>query len=159
MIKKDTIVSFQYELFDAAGTLLEKSMAPAVYLHGGYGSVPKHLENALEGHKAGDKLTVRAEPAEGFGERDATLVRHERRENLPPGNLEVGMRLEAQREDTNDTITFTITEIDEIGVTLDANHPLAGMTLVFDIEILDVRPATPEEITHRHAHGAGGHHH
>lgn len=152
MITKDTVVSFKYELFDVKGTLLEKSLAPAVYLHGGYSNVPKRLEEALEGHKIGDKLKVHVEPEDAFGERDETLVRHERREQLPPGNLEVGMRLEAQREDTNDTVTFTITEVDEIGVTLDANHPLAGMSLIFDVEIIDVRPASAAEITQRRAH-------
>ncbi len=159
MIKKDTVVSFKFKVSDSAGKLLEESLEPAVYLHGGYGNVPQYLEQQMEGHQAGEHLKIHVEPAQGFGERDETLVRHERRDKLPAGQLQVGMRIEAQREDTNEPMTFTVTEITGQGVTLDANHPFAGIALVFDVEILDVRPARSEEITHDHAHGAGGHHH
>ncbi|MEO5573674.1 MAG: peptidylprolyl isomerase [Gammaproteobacteria bacterium] len=159
MIKKNTVVSFKFKVTDTTGKLLEESIQPAVYLHGGYGNVPKYLEEQLEGHNVGEHLKVRVEPHQGFGERDETLVRHERRDTLPAGQLHVGMQIEAQREDTNDSMTFTVTEIDELGVTLDANHPFAGKTLIFDIEITDVRAARAEETTHGHAHGPGGHHH
>lgn len=159
MIKKDSVVSFKFRVSDRDGKLLEESLEPAVYLHGGYGNVPKYLESQMEGHGAGEKLQIRVEPEQGFGERDETLMRHERRDKLPKGKLELGMRVEAQREDTNEPMTFTVTEITDQGVTLDANHPFAGITLVFDVEILDVRPARAEEISHGHVHGAGGHHH
>jgi len=159
MIKKDTVVSFKFKVTDSAGKLLEESIEPAVYLHGGYGNVPKYLEEQLEGHGAGEYLKVRVEPEQGFGERDETLVRYERRDTLPAGQLQIGMHIEAQREDTNEPMTFTVTEITGQDVTLDANHPFAGKTLVFDIEIIDVRPARAEETTHGHAHGPGGHHH
>ena len=159
MIKKDTVVSFKFQVSDSSGKLLEESLEPAVYLHGGYGNVPKYLEENLEGHRAGEKLKVRVEPEQGFGVRDETLVRHERRDKLPPGQITLGMQLEAQREDTNEPMTFTVTEVTDQGVTLDANHPFAGITLVFDVEILDVRPARAEEVSHGHVHGAGGHHH
>ncbi len=158
MIKQDTVVTFKYEISDGSGKLLEKNATPTVYLHGGYGNIPKHLENALEGHAAGEHVKVRVEPAQAFGERDESLVRHELRAQLPPGELALGMRIEAQREDTNDSMTFTVTAIDERSVALDANHPFAGITLMFDIEILDLRPATAEEISHRHVHGPQGHH-
>src|SRR3990172_9528090 len=156
MIKKNTVVTFNYEVMDDSGTLLEKSSAPALYLHGGYGNVPQHLEQSLEGHEAGEQLQVRVEPGQGFGERDETLVRHELRSKFPEGKLEVGMRVEAQREDNNEPMTFTVTAVSDFGVTLDANHPLAGKTLLFNIEVVEVRPATADEITHGHAHGAGG---
>ena len=159
MIKKDTVVTFKYEISDGNGKLLEKNDMPTVYLHGGYGNIPKHLEQALEGHAAGEHIKVRVETGQAFGERDETLVRHELRGQLPPGELTLGMRIEAQREDTNDSMTFTVTAADELGVTLDANHPFAGITLMFDIEILNLRPASAEEINHRHVHGPEGHHH
>ncbi|MEO5573439.1 MAG: peptidylprolyl isomerase [Gammaproteobacteria bacterium] len=159
MIKKDTVVSFKFKVTDTGGKLLEESIEPAVYLHGGYGNVPKYLEEQLEGHGIGERLQVRVEPEQGFGERDAALVRYEQRDKLPVGQLQVGMHIEAQREDTNEPMTFTVTEVTDQGVTLDANHPFAGITLIFDIEILDVRPARTEETTHGHAHGPGGHHH
>lgn len=159
MIKKDTVVTFNYLVTDTSGKLLEKGDAPAVYLHGGYGNVPQHLEQALEGRRAGERVTVQVEPAQGFGERDETLVRHEPRSKFPAGKLEVGMRVEGQREDTHEPMTFTITALDDFGVTLDANHPMAGITMVFDVEIVETRPATAEEIRHGHVHGPGGHHH
>jgi FKBP-type peptidyl-prolyl cis-trans isomerase SlyD len=159
MIKKDTVVSFKFKVSDSTGKLLEESLEPAVYLHGGYGNVPKYLETQLEGHGAGEKLQVRVEPEQGFGARDETLVRHEPRDKLPAGHITVGMQISAQREDTNEPMTFTVKKINDQTVTLDANHPFAGITLVFDVEILDVRPARAEEISHGHVHGAGGHHH
>lgn len=159
MIKKDTVVSFKFKVTDTTGKLLEESIEPAVYLHGGYGNVPVYLEQQMEGHTTGEHLTVRVEPDQGFGMRDETLVRHEQRDKLPAGRVQVGMHIEAQREDTNEPMTFTVTEVTDQGVTLDANHPFAGKTLIFDVEIIDVRPARAEETTHGHAHGPGGHHH
>lgn len=159
MIRKNTVVTFTYKVTDDEGNLLDKSETPAAYLHGGYGNIPEHLELTLEGHVQGDRVQVNLIPEQGFGERDETLVRHEARDKLPPGNLEVGTRLQAERGDSGDVMTFTVTEIDADEVTLDGNHPLAGLDLVFDIEIVDVRYATADELSHKHVHGPEGHHH
>lgn len=159
MIRKNTVVTFSYKVTDDEGNLLDQSATPAAYLHGGYGNIPEHLELALEGHAQGDCLQVNLTPEQGFGARDEALVRQEPREKLPPGNLEVGTRLQAERGDNGDVMNFTVTEIDDDEVTLDGNHPLAGLALVFDIEIVDVRYATADELSHKHVHGPEGHHH
>lgn len=150
MIKKDTVVTIKYQVTDEAGNMLEKNEAPVAYLHGGYGNIPPGLEQALENHGAGDNMQILLEPAEGFGERDENLVVAEPRDKLPEDGIELGARLEAKRGDTGETVIFTVTDIDDKQVTLDANHPMAGVPMHFDIEVLDVRPASEEEIHHGH---------
>jgi FKBP-type peptidyl-prolyl cis-trans isomerase SlyD len=160
-IAKDFVVTLNYKLSDAQGNLIEESSAPMVYLHGGYGNTLPKLEEALEGKTVGDKLDVQVEPDDAFGEYDAELVRMEMRDRLP-SPIEVGMQFEGVQDESDpdaQTVIFTVTDVADDKVVLDANHPLAGMALRFSLEVVSVRPASDEEKAHGHVHGPHGHHH
>jgi FKBP-type peptidyl-prolyl cis-trans isomerase SlyD len=159
-IGHDSVVSISYTLFDAQGESIEKTDEPIVYLHGGYGNIFPLIEQALQGKGAGDTAVVKLEPEDAFGDYDEQLLRVEER-NLFPEVLEVGMQFEGIPGEGGgeDAEIFTVTDIADGKVVLDANHPLAGMALVFDCKVVDVRAASAEEVAHRHVHGAGGHHH
>jgi FKBP-type peptidyl-prolyl cis-trans isomerase SlyD len=140
--------------------VLEKSNDPISYVHGGYDGIFPTVEEALHGKDIGDKVSVKMEPDDAFGEYDHDLVRVEARD-LFPKDIEVGMQLEGGAEDDEDEdyMLFTIVEITDKEVTVDGNHPLAGKTLNFNATVTGVRTATKEELDHGHVHGAGGHHH
>ena len=160
-IAKDTVVSLRYELIDVnGGSVLEQSNDPISYVHGGYDGIFPTVEEALHGKKVGDKVSVKMEPDDAFGEYEHDLVRVEARD-LFPKDIEVGMQLEggAEGDDDEDYTLFTVVEITDKEVTVDGNHPLAGKTLNFNATVTDVRAATREEMDHGHVHGAGGHHH
>jgi FKBP-type peptidyl-prolyl cis-trans isomerase SlyD len=157
-IVPDTVVSLDYELFDADGELIEKSKAPLSYLHGGYGGIFPLVEEFLAGKQEGEAVEVRLEPDDAFGDYDEELVRLEPRDRFP-ANVAVGMQFEGQAESSGETRVFTVTDMTEEQIVVDGNHPLAGRSLVFACTVASVRPATREEITHQHAHGPGGHHH
>jgi len=160
-IAKDTVVSLSYELIDlSGGEVLEKSNDPISYVHGGYDGIFPTVEEALHGKNVGDKVSVKMEADDAFGEYDHDLVRVESRD-LFPKDIEVGMQLEggAEGDDDEDYMLFTIVEITDKEVTVDGNHPLAGKTLNFNATVTGVRAATREELDHGHVHGAGGHHH
>lgn len=157
-ISADTVVSLNYQMFDAAGTLIDKNLNPIVYLHGGYDNILPAVEAALEGQSVGQTISVTMDPEDAFGEVDPSLI-HEEDVGLFPPDLEVGMMFETRDPDTGESQHYRITGIDAGMVTVDGNHPLAGMQVRFEAEVLDVRQATTEEIAHGHVHGAGGHHH
>ena len=156
-IAKNAVVSVQYKLSDAQGSLIEESRDPMLYLHGGYGNTLPKIEEALEGHEVGYQVTVQLEPEDAFGEYDAKLVKIEPRK-LFPAEIEVGMQFEGE-DPTGDVVLYTITEIADGKVVVDGNHPWAGERILFKCAVTDVRPATKEEIEHGHVHGEGGHHH
>lgn len=157
-ICKDSVVTLSYRVTDADGNLVDDGQEPMVYLHGGYGGIFDKLEEALQGSEVGAKFDVRLEPEEAFGDYDAELVMIEPR-NIFPDNIEVGMQFERATEEGDDDELYTITDIADDKVVVDGNHPLAGMTLMFSCTVADVRAASPEEISHGHAHAPGGHHH
>lgn len=160
-IAKDTVVSLSYELTDLkGGEVLEKSNDPISYVHGGYDGIFPTVEEALHGKSIGDKISVKMEPDDAFGEYEHDLVRVEARE-LFPKDIEVGMQLEggAEDDDDEDYMLYTIVEVTDKEVTVDGNHPLAGKTLNFNATVTGVRAATKEELDHGHVHGADGHHH
>ena len=157
-IQKDTVVSLDFELVEWDGTLLEKSDEPIGYLHGGYSGMFEAVEQELEGLEEGAELSVKLEPDDAFGEYDAGLKRSEPRAAFP-SNVAVGMRFEGTGEQSGEMRVYTITAVDGDQVEVDGNHPYAGKTLDFRCKVLQVRPATREEIAHGHVHGAGGHHH
>ncbi len=158
-ITPDQVVSIHYTLRDESGAVIDASTAgePLAYLHG-HGNLIPGLERELTGKRAGDKLQVSIAPADGYGEYDRELVQSVPRRSLRGvPNVQVGMRLQAQTPQGPRAVTVTHLRGDM--VTLDGNHPLAGKTLNFEVEIAAVRAATDEELAHGHVHGAGGHHH
>jgi FKBP-type peptidyl-prolyl cis-trans isomerase SlyD len=155
-VAKHAVVTISYTLKAPDGEVLDTSDGgePLAYVHG-TGSLVPGLEAALEGKSKGHSFDVRVAPAEGYGERDERLVQELDRKQLPPGmELEVGQQLQAQSPDGD--LIVTVVKLAGERVTLDGNHPLAGMTLQFTGEIRDVRAATHAELAHGHVHGPGG---
>jgi len=157
-IARNTVVSLTYELFDADAQLIEKADSPLVYLHGGYSGIFPLVEKALEGKQVGERCEVRLQPTDAFGEYDAELVKIETRDKFP-AELNVGMQFEGSTDSQGETQVFTVTDIADGKVVVDANHPLAGQVLNFHCVVSEVRLATDEELTHGHVHGPHGHHH
>lgn len=161
-ITKNTVVTVNYKLSDAQGNVIEEGIEPMVYLHGGYENTLPKIEAALDGHEVGYKTSIQLEPEDAFGDYDADLVKVEPRSRLP-SPLEVGMQFEGIPDDDDDDmddgeLIFTVTEIADDQVVLDANHPLAGIALHFNLQVFDVRAATEEEIQHEHVHDSYGFH-
>ena len=156
----NTVVTLTFELYDADNTLLESTAEPIVYLHGGFSGIPPKLEEALNHKQAGDAVSVTLEPADAFGEYDAELVKIEDASSLP-ADVEKGMMFEAYAKDDDDGqgIVYTVTDIADGKVVLDGNHAWAGKRVRFECKIVDIRPASAEEVAHGHVHGAHGHHH
>ena len=157
-VGKDTVVSVRYELYGTDGELIEKTEEPVEYLHGGYGGMFPAVEKALEGKSVGETCRVRLAPDDGFGDYDADLVHVEPRDKFPE-HVEVGMQFEGEGEQSGDTVVYTVTDVAEGKVVVDANHPLAGQTLHFECTVTGVRAASTEEMSHGHVHGEHGHHH
>jgi len=157
---KNKVVTIDYTLKNDDGEVIDSSEGnePLAYIHGS-GSIVVGLENALEGKKAGETLSVRVTPEEGYG------VRNEEMTQVVPisafegvDNIEVGMQFQSADASGNMHI-IAVVGIDGDDVTVDGNHPLADVHLNFDIDIKEVRDATTEEIDHGHVHGPGGHNH
>ena len=158
-IESETVVSFHYTLRDENGKELETSRGsePSVYLHGA-NNIIRGLETAMTGREPGDVFTVSLAPAEAYGMRNPDKM-----QRVPVKHLAFRGKLEAgkvvQLNTAEGMRAVTVVKAGRHSADIDANHPLAGQTLAFDVEIVDLRPATPEEIAHGHAHGPGGHHH
>ncbi len=159
LAKADKVVSINYTLTSSTGEVLDRSEdAPLSYLHGHENIVPG-LEKQIEGRKVGDSFTAVVLPKDGYGERDPRGQQEVPREAFPEGaEIEVGMQFAAEAED-GEEIPMWVRAVSTDSVTVDLNHPLAGETLTFEVEIVDVRDALPEELQHGHVHGPGGHHH
>lgn len=160
-IADDKVVAFHYTLTNEAGQTIDSSHQreePLTYLHG-HGNIIPGLEKALVGKEDGDKLDVTVTPEEGYGERNDSLI-----QDVPisafegaDDNLQPGMQFQAETEAGQRIFTITAVEGDQ--VTVDGNHPLAGETLNFDVQITEVRDASDEEKEHGHVHGPDGHEH
>lgn len=150
------IVSFHYTLRDPAGRVLDTSAGgPAVSYLEGAGQIIDGLDEQLRAINAGEKVRVEVPAAKAYGERDAAQVQRVNRALLPvEGELKIGDTFQAG-EDRHAPVV-TVAGIDGNDVLLDANHPLAGVDLTFDVEVVETRAATAEELKHGHAHGAGG---
>lgn len=160
MIKDGTVVSLSYRLTNSQGEELDRADAgdPFQYLHG-HGQIVPGLEKALAGLLVGSKKAVKVPPADGYGEVEESLRTKAKKSQFPAGQeLSVGMQFAADAGDGH-PVVFTITSIKGDDITLDGNHPLAGETLNFDVEVLGIREATAEELSHGHAHGPDGHGH
>ena len=153
LIGDNLVVSMHYKLTDDDGKLLDSSEGsdPLTYLQGA-GNIIPGLEQALVGKVAGDSSQVRVEPAEGYGEIAPELIQTVEKSAFEGvESIEVGMQFQAQASDGS-VQHIVVKQVEGDQVTVDSNHPLAGVTLTFDIEIVSVREATDEEIDHGHAH-------
>lgn len=158
-IEKDSVATIHYTLTNEEGEVLDTSQGgdPLKYLQG-HGNLVPGLEKELEGKKPGDSFKTVVEPAEAYGEYDDNLIfTVEKSEFEDPDQLEIGTNFQA--EIGGDAKLCTVMDLGEDTVKFNANHPLSGMTLSFDISVQDVRSATEEELEHGHVHGDGGHHH
>jgi FKBP-type peptidyl-prolyl cis-trans isomerase SlyD len=156
-ISKDKVVFIHYTLTDEDGQVLDSSIGSEelAYLHG-HGNLVPGLEAALEGHVSGDFVMVEVPPEQGYGERDPVGVVEVPRSALSPDVVvEVGNQVQAMGPEG--VMGFMITAFDDDTVTLDGNHPLAGVTLHFEVEVGAIREAHPDEIKHHRVHPAGHH--
>jgi FKBP-type peptidyl-prolyl cis-trans isomerase SlyD len=158
-VAENSVVLIHYTLTNDQGEVLDSSSGgePLAYLHGS-GNIIPGLEKALEGKQAGDKLVVKVAPADGYGERNDALIQQvPKRAFQGVAQIQPGMSFTAQS--SQGPMQVTVTAVAGDMVTVDGNHPLAGETLNFDVEVAEVRKATLEELSHGHVHGPGGHHH
>jgi len=151
-------VSIHYTLTNDEGEVLDSSIGDdaLVYLHG-TGNIIPGLEDALQGKAVGDKFNVRIAAKDAYGEQNDEMIQVIPRAMFEGiDEIEVGMQFHADVSSGSGEVTIVKIEGDDI--TIDGNHPLAGMALTFDVEVVDIRPATKEEAEHGHIHGAGCHH-
>lgn len=153
--RTNSVVSFHYTLRDNEGNTLDSSEGrdAFAYIQGSHQIVPG-LEMQMEGRKAGEKFTAVVPPEMGYGEFDKELLRRVPLDRFGDNKVEEGMQFQAGGQGI-----FTVREVADDQVLLDGNHPLAGVTLNFEVEVTDVREATADELSHGHVHGPGGHHH
>ena len=157
-ITKNSVVAFAYTLTDDGGEVIDSAdtQNPLAYLHGHSQLIPG-MENALAGREVGDSFSIVLPPEEAYGVYDENLAGAVPRSAFEGADeVEVGMQF--QMEFPGGLRVVTVRDVNDQHVTVDGNHPLAGETLHFDIEVVSIRPATKDEIEHRHAHGPGGHH-
>jgi FKBP-type peptidyl-prolyl cis-trans isomerase SlyD len=154
VISKNKVASIHYTLRDDEGTVIDTSEGrdPLQYLHGAGNLIPG-MEEGLEGKSQGEKLSLKIEPDKGYGEKDENLIQAVPRSAFGDQEVKPGMRFS-----TNQGGVVTVTDVGPDTITVDGNHPLAGVPLNFAVEIMEVRNATDEEISHGHVHGPGGHH-
>lgn len=157
-IAKNAVVSIDYTLTDDQGVVIDtsKGREPLAYIHG-TDSIVAGLEEALEGKEQGANVKVSIPAAKGYGERDVTLTQKVPRKMFDVEKIEPGMRFHA--DTGHGTRVVTVTTVDAEHVTVDANHPLAGQTLNFEVKVVEVRKATQQELSHGHVHGPHGHDH
>ena len=158
-IAKNSVVSFDYTLTDPQGKVIDssKGQQPLTYLHGAGGIIPG-LEAQMEGKSAGDSFTAVIAPENAYGNKDASMIQAVPRSAFKGvDDIKPGMQFQAQSPQGPRVVT--VVAVTPTEVTVDANHPLAGVELKFDINVVNVRTATEEELDHGHVHGAGGHHH
>ena len=157
IIAPNTVVTMHYSVATQDGTEIDSSRngdtEPMVHLQGSQYLI-KGLEDALEGKAKGDTFAVEVEPADAYGERHEQLVQTVPKELFGGNDITVGTTFRAQTDEGEQTVM--VIDINDNEVVVDGNHPLAGVNLVFNVEVLDVRAASEEEIAHGHAHGAGG---
>ncbi|MDR2688723.1 MAG: peptidylprolyl isomerase [Azoarcus sp.] len=155
-IVKNSVVTLNYTVTDTDGTVIDDGQQPLVYLHGGHNGIFPRLEEALHGKKIGERFQIKLQPDDAFGDYDEKLVRVEDL-SVFPDNLQVGMAFERISDDGDDELLYRVTDITDGKVVVDGNHELAGMALVFDVTVAEIRAATTEELAHGHAYDGDGH--
>lgn len=154
-ITKHKVASIHYTLTDNNGNVLDSSAGrePLTYIQG-IGNLIAGMEEGLEGKTKGEKFNLKVSPEKGYGVKDDALTQKVPRSAFGTQEVKVGMQFQ-----TNQGGVVTVTHLGLAEITVDANHPLAGVELNFAVEVLEIRNATDEEISHGHVHGPGGHHH
>ena len=162
-ITLNSVVQFHYVLKDEAGETLESSKSPnddkdpALYLHG-HGNIIPGLEKAMEGKATGDSFTATVPPEDAYGLRHEDAIQRVPLKHLHGAKKwKPGMIAYVETEHGHHQVQ--VVKVGQFNADVDVNHPLAGKTLTFEIEIVDVRQATEDELAHGHAHGVGGHEH
>jgi len=152
------VITFHYILRDESGEVIDTSPreSPVVFLEGS-GMIIDGLEKALRSMNAGDHRKVSLAPEQAYGVRDETLIRNVERSALPVDEFKVGDMFQTGKDRHSPVVRVMAIEGDN--VKLDANHPMAGQRLFFEVEVTEKRAATAEEVDHGHVHGPGGHHH
>ncbi len=153
------VVTLHYILTDGEGRVIDKSDDGSfAYLHGASNIIPG-LEEALAGKSAGDEFTVKIAPEDGYGARNDAMLQQVPKNMFEDGSqIAVGSQFHAQGPN-GEMLVVTVVEVADEHVTVDGNHPLAGVDLHFEVTIVDVRDASAEELEHGHVHGPGGQHH
>ncbi|MFM9841089.1 MAG: peptidylprolyl isomerase [Cyclobacteriaceae bacterium] len=154
-ITKHKVASIHYTLTDNDGKILDSSdgREPLTYIQG-IGNLISGMEEGLEGKLKGDKFNIKVSPEKGYGVKDDQLEQRVPRSAFGDQEVKVGMQFQ-----TNQGGVVTVTKVGLSEITVDANHPLAGVELNFAVEVMDIRSATEDEIAHGHVHGVGGHQH
>src|SRR6188768_2611447 len=154
-ITKNKVAGIHYTLRDNTGNIIDSSEGrePLYYLHGA-GNLIVGMEEGLEGKTIGDKFQLKISPAKGYGEKDPSMTQKAPRSAFGNQEVKQGMKFQTDRG-----AVVTVTDVGLDTVTVDANHPLAGVELNFAVEVMEVRNATQEELSHGHVHGPGGHQH
>ena len=158
-IAENAVVVIDYKLTDNDGEVIDSSegAGPLAYLHGA-GNIIPGLEAALLDKVAGDDVTASIEPVDAYGERQEDMKQEVPKELFGGiDNIEVGMQFQSDTD--QGPVMVTVVSIGDEMITVDGNHPLAGVHLNFDVTIREVREASKEELEHGHVHGEGGHHH
>ena len=158
-VSENSVVVIDYKLTDNDGEVIDSSegAGPLAYLHG-MGNIITGLEDALLGKEAGDEVKASIEPAKAYGERQEDMKQEVPRDLFSGiDNIELGMQFQSETE--QGPVMVTVVAVEEDMVTVDGNHPLAGVHLNFDVTIREVREASEEELAHGHVHGEGGHQH
>lgn len=144
-VAANKVVQFTYFVTDASGRQLERSDLPLSYVHGVQGPLLPILEQALADHVVGDVVAVTLTPEQGFGPHRPELTFTDDVDNVPPQFRQVGAEVE-MHNDQGESKTFVVAKIENGKLTVDGNHPFAGKTVVFSVTVVDIRPATPQEI-------------
>ncbi|MBU0475156.1 MAG: peptidylprolyl isomerase [Bacteroidetes bacterium] len=158
-IQNDKVVLIDYTLNNDNGDILDSSVGrePLAYIQGHQNIIPG-LEKEMLGKKVGDKFKAVIQPEEGYGKFNPALLQDVPRSAFQGvDEIAVGMQFQAQLEDG--PIIMAVKNIDGDTITIDGNHPLADQVLTFDVEVVEIRDASEEELAHGHVHGVGGHHH
>lgn len=158
-IESNSVVTLHYTLKDNDGEIIDQSDDGSfLYLHGAMNIIPG-LENALSGKSAGDELSVKVSPQDGYGEKQEDQIQQVPKDMFDNiDEIKQGVQFHAQSPE-GEAVVVTVVEVKDDVVVIDGNHALAGVELNFEVKIVDVREASAEEIEHGHVHGPHGHQH
>jgi len=144
VVEKNKVVTFTYMIMDESGSVQEQSDIPMSYLHGADERMFPAVMAAMEGHRVGDQVEIVLSPKEGFGEYDPSLTYRDKIENVPPEYRQIGVEAEFGN-DAGETVSMTVVKVENGEVMLDGNHPFAGKTMTFKVNISAIRDAAEEE--------------